>query len=61
MSSMEQIAAANIMSENSSWRKGKYKKTIIEAMAKWLREDDDSTQEESENCQPGSIYLLRPT
>ena len=34
---------------NPSWRKGKYKKTIIEAMAKWLREDDDSTQEESEN------------
>ena len=49
MSSMEQIAAANIMAENPSWRKGKYKKTIIEAMAKWLREDDDSTQEESEN------------
>ena len=46
---MEQLAAANIMAEDSLWRKGKYKKTIIEAMSKWLREDDDSTQEESEN------------
>jgi len=43
VSAMEQIAAKKICLKHAGWKKGNYRKTVYNTLARWLAEEDEET------------------